>query len=167
MEPTAYLSGGMEFAENYGADWRDEISIWLNKKLNQTSFNPVKASEEFLTSKYRGVDFRSTKVNDFAKHQEIARKIVNLDCEEIILRCDYIICYYDESAQRGAGTKGELTIAAIFGKPVYFVSGMELEKIPSWVLGCADEIFSNFDSLKSFLLKKFSTQVNLGKAKSH
>jgi hypothetical protein len=155
MKLTAYLSGGMEFAENYGADWRAEISSWLSHELGHSSFNPVKASEKFLATKYPGVDFRLTKREDFVKHREIARQIVALDCQEIILESDYIICYYDESAQRGAGTKGELTVAAIFGKPVYLVIEMELEKIPSWVLGCANEIFNNFDSLKNFLLKKF------------
>jgi hypothetical protein len=151
----AYLSGGMEFAENYGADWRSDMSEWLRSELNHDSFNPVRASEDFLGSNYPGVDFRAAKLGDFTKHQEIARKIVALDCHEIILKTDYVICYYDESAQRGAGTKGELTVAALFGKPVYFVIGMQLEKIPSWVLGCADETFRDFDTLKKFLLKKF------------
>ena len=155
MKWNAYLSGGMEFAENYGADWRLEISKWLFHKLKHASFNPVKASKEFLDSQHPPVNFRETKLNDFAKHREIAKKIVSLDCQEIILRSDYLICYYDESAQRGAGTKGELTVAAIFGKPVYFVIGMELQKIPSWVLGCVTETFDDFDSLKKFLLKKF------------
>jgi len=158
MNLVAYLSGGMEYAENYGADWRTKMESWLQKELGHESFNPVKASEKFLTSKYPGVDFRETKLGDFAKHRQIAKEIVGLDCGEIILRSNYLICYYDESAQRGAGTKGELTVAAIFNKPVYFVVGMETEKIPSWVIGCADEIFTDFQSLKNFLIKKFKDQ---------
>lgn len=153
---TAYLSGGMEFAENYGADWRIELSAWLKDKLNHSSFNPVKASEEFLASRYPGIDFRDTKLNDLSKHREIAKEIVALDCKEIILKSDYVVCFYDESAQRGAGTKGELTVAALFSKPVYLVAGMELQKIPSWVLGCSNEIFRTFESLEAFLLKKFA-----------
>lgn len=156
MKFTAYLSGGMEFAENYGADWRTEMSNWLSNKLDHAAFNPVEASDKFLSEKYPNTDFRLTKSNDLSLHREIAKEIVKLDCQEIILRSNYVICYYDESAQRGAGTKGELTIATIFGKPVYFVIGMDLEKIPSWVLGCADEIFNDFTALKNFLLKKFS-----------
>ncbi len=156
MELTAYLSGGMEFAENYGADWRTEISNWLSHKLDHAVFNPVEASKKFLSEKYPASDFRLTKIADLSLHRKIAKEIVKLDCQEIILKSDYVICYYDESAQRGAGTKGELTIAAIFDKPVYFVIGMEAEKIPSWVLGCADEIFSDFTALKNFLLGKFS-----------
>ncbi len=156
MNSIAYLSGGMEYAENYGADWRSEIEVWLIERLNHQSFNPVRASDEFLKSKYPEVDFRETKLNHFGKHQEIAKEIVRLDCQEIILRSDYLICYYDESAQRGAGTKGELTVAAMFGKPVFFVQGMPLEKIPSWVLGCVDEIFKDFEALKVFLARKYA-----------
>ncbi len=155
MELTAYLSGGMEFAENYGADWRIELSAWLKDKLNHAAFNPVKASEEFLTSMHPGVDFRESKLNDIFEHRRIAKEIVALDCKEIILKSDYVVCFYDESAQRGAGTKGELTIAAMFGKPVYLVAAMDLRKIPSWVLGCSDEIFRTFESLETFLLEKF------------
>ena len=155
MKFIAYLSGGMEYAENYGADWRGEMEKWLKQKLNHESFNPVRASEEFLKSKYPRVDFRQTKLNDFEKHRTIAKEIVKLDSTEIILRSDYLICYYDESAQRGAGTKGELTVAALLGKPVYLVNGMQIENVPSWVLGCTDEIFEDFDSLKKFLLEKF------------
>ncbi|MFZ1082521.1 MAG: hypothetical protein WAO19_11425 [Candidatus Kryptoniota bacterium] len=157
MKLVAYLSGGMEFSENYGADWRNEIEKWLSKELDHEAFNPVKASETFLKSKYPGINFRQIKLDDFEKHRQMAKEIVKLDCREIILRSDYLICYYDESAQRGAGTKGELTIAEIFGKPVYFVIGMEIEKIPSWVLGCTDETFKDFSSLKKFLLRKFAS----------
>lgn len=48
-----------------------------------------------------------------------------------------------------------LMIGLSFGKPVYFVVGMQVGKIPTWVLGCADEIFYNFDSLKDFLSIEF------------
>jgi len=105
MKLTAYLSGGMEFAENYGADWRKEMNKWLSDRLDHAAFDPVKASEEFLSSKYPEVDFRLSKLDDLAKHREIAKEIVSLDCREIILNCDYVICYYDESAQRGAGRR--------------------------------------------------------------
>ncbi len=152
---TAYLSGGMEYAENYGADWRSGIEEWLKESLAHESFNPVRASEVFLSTEHPGLDFRLSKQEDLTIHRKVAREIVNLDSREIILRSNYLICFYDESAQRGAGTKGELTVAALFGKPVYLVLGMPVSKIPSWVIGCADDIFSDFDSLKKFLLGRF------------
>ncbi len=156
MKLTAYLSGGMEYADNYGADWRSDLEAWLKDELAHDCFNPVRASEVFLESRYPGVDFRVSKLNDFEKHRQIAKEIVRLDSREIILRSDYVICYYDDSAQRGAGTKGELTIAALLGKPVYFIRGMDISAIPSWVIGCADEIFDSFEKLKAFLGKEYS-----------
>ncbi|HUI30343.1 MAG TPA: hypothetical protein VLX91_09005 [Candidatus Acidoferrales bacterium] len=156
MKLIAYLWGGMEHAANYGADWRTEIEAWFPDKLGHGAFNPVRESEVFLKSRHPGVDFRSTKSGDIELHRRIAKEIVRFDCREIILRSDYLICYYDESAQQGGGTKGELTVAAAFGKPVYLVTGMKVENIPSWIIGCADEIFKDFGTLKNFLLKKFS-----------
>ena len=146
----------MEYAENYGADWRTEMETWLKKELNHNCFNPVKASDQFLKSHHPGIDFRNSKLNDFQKHKEIAREIVQLDSGEIILHSDYVICYYDDSAQRGAGTKGELTVAALLAKPVYVVRGMQVSDIPSWVIGCVSEMFVNFEELKIFLGKKYS-----------
>ncbi len=156
MTLKAYLSGGMEYAENYGADWRKEMGKWLKKELSHEPFNPVIASEKFLKSGYPDVDFRRSKADDLQTHLKIAAEIVELDSKEIILHSDYVICYYDESAQRGAGTKGELTVARIFGKPVYLVQGMEFPSIPSWVLGCTDRIFAGFEELRSFLKEKYS-----------
>lgn len=155
MKLKAYLSGGMEYADNHGADWRNEIEIWLQNELGHDSFNPVKASEEFLLRNYPNIDFRLLKTTDLSLHKKIASEIVKLDSTEIILKSDYVICYYDESAQKGAGTKGELTVAAIFGKPVYLVSGLSLQNIPSWVIGCSTDILNSFEELKTFLKKHF------------
>ncbi len=155
MKLNAYLSGGMEYAQNNGADWRVELESWLKRELRHGSFNPVKASERFLSSRYPGIDFRAAKSDDFNRHKEIAAEIVRLDSSEIILHSDYIICYYDESAQRGAGTKGELTVAALFGKPVYLIKGMPIADMPSWVIGCTTEMFDDFEELRKFLRDKF------------
>lgn len=156
MKLKAYLSGGMEYAENYGADWRSEMEAWLKSELGHESFNPVRASEEFLLKNYPGFDFRSSKLTDLPSHSKIAREIVRIDSTEIILHSDYLICYYDESAQKGAGTKGELTVAAIFGKPVFLVLGLSLEIVPSWVIGCSTNILKNFDELKASLKTHFA-----------
>ncbi len=156
MNLNAYLSGGMEFAENNGANWRTEIQAWLKERLNHSCFNPVEASDDFLRSRYPGVDFRDAKLDNFGIHREIAREIVKLDSREIVLHSDYLICYYDESAQRGAGTKGELTVAALFEKPVFLVKAMPVSSIPSWVIGCTTELFDSFGQLRDFLEKKYS-----------
>ena len=76
---------------------------------------------------------------------------MTIDCDEIALRTDFVVVYWDDSAQRGAGTKGELTMAHFFKKPVYMVTAMPPDSIPGWVLGCVSRVFDDFESLKEFL----------------
>lgn len=151
----AYLSGGMEYADGEGASWRAELHRWIEATLGHSVFNPNVKSEQFLLIHYPGVDFRQLKHEDIERFREMVRKIVELDCGEIAHRSDYVVCYWDESAQRGAGTKGELTIAKYFGKPVYLVTGMNPSEIPGWVLGCTTHLFQSFEELKTFLLERF------------
>jgi len=149
----AYLSGGMEHAHNHGASWRKELEEWIRSRLGHEVFNPNVESERYFAA--LGIDdeyFRKLKFADIERYQAIVRGLVELDTNEIARRTDYLICLWDESAQLGAGTKGELSIAKFFGKPVFMVTSMELHEIPGWVLGCTTKIFRSFDELKEFLL---------------
>ncbi len=150
----AYLSGGMEYASDGGKGWRDEMQRWLNENLSHDVFNPVVETEKFLSEKYPEVDFREIKKTSPEKFKEIISEIVQRDLKAIS-SCDYVICFWDEGAEKGAGTQGEVTVAKLLNKPVFLVSKFHLSKIPSWIIGCADEIFKDFDELKDFLLKKF------------
>ncbi len=150
-----YLSGGMEYAQFEGAGWREEIEGWIKKYLKHSVFNPNKESARFLRKRVRG-DFRKLKTDDTARFSSIVAEIVDLDSAEIAYQSDYVVCYWDRSAQRGAGTKGELTIARLFRKPVYMVTEVRPENIPGWILGCTSRMFATFDELKEFLLETFS-----------
>jgi hypothetical protein len=150
-----YLSGGMEYARKEGMDWRNKLDDWIKNNLQQSVFHPNKESEKFLGNILPNKDFRELKSTNIELYTRIVRKFVDLDSKEIALRSDYIICYWDKSAQQGAGTKGELTIARYFNKPVYMVTHMPKEKIPGWVLGCVTEFFSSFEQLEEFLLSKY------------
>ncbi len=150
--PRIYLSGGMEYAPNEGRDWRSSLQTWLEENLDAEVFNPNRESQNFFAERYPGLDFRALKRTDPARFQQIVAQLVDLDCREIACRSDYVICFWDEGAMRGAGTKGELTIARYFGKPVYMVTSFPLPEIPGWVLGCTERVFASFDSLQRFLL---------------
>jgi len=145
----------MEYAQYEGADWRMEIENWVRLNLRHSVFNPNTESARFLRKKVRG-DFRKLKTEDVSRFSAVVSRIVDLDSNEVAHRSNYVICYWDRSAQRGAGTKGELTIARLFGKPVYMVTEVRPENIPGWVLGCTTRIFKTFDELKLFLLENFS-----------
>jgi hypothetical protein len=149
--PRVYLSGGMEYAAGEGRDWRRELQTWLEAELSCSVFNPNAESEAFFRSRYPDTDFRALKTEDLDAYARIAAELVDIDCREIAERSDYVICYWDESAQRGAGTKGELTIARVSRKPVYMVTSMPHASLPGWVLGCTTTIFPSFEALKEFL----------------
>jgi hypothetical protein len=134
-----YLSGGMEYADDEGRDWRAQLQQWLESELDCTVFNPNQ-------------DFRALKQDDEIRYREIVGHLVDLDCREIAERSDFVICYWDQAAMRGAGTKGEVTMARFFGKPVYMVTAIEFREIPGWVIGCTQQIFPDFESLRRFLL---------------
>ena len=151
-----YLSGGMEYAKNEGMNWRSKIETWVALQLGHTVFNPNSESERYLKKMLPDINLRALKFSDVSRYQSVVRGIVKLDSEEIAKRTDYVICYWDKSAQRGAGTKGELSIARYFGKPVYMVTRVQHSNIPGWILGCTSEIFSSFGDLKIFLQKKYA-----------
>ena len=149
-----YLSGGMEYADGEGAQWRSELQEWLEGTLSDTVFNPNIESERFFSARYPRTDFRKLKVENVGLYQEILRNLVDIDCKEIAENSDYLICYWDEGAAKGAGTKGELTMARFFGKPVYLVTSFPLHDLPGWVLGCVTKTFRTFGELKIFLSER-------------
>ena len=147
----AYLSGGMEYADGEGVAWRKELQQWIEGSLGHQVFNPNVESRRIFQAEYPNLDFRALKSKDISRYQEIVRRLVDLDCREIAERSDYVVCYWDEGAAKGAGTKGELTMARFFGKPVYLVTSFPLQEIPGWVLGCVTKVFGSFEELKGFL----------------
>lgn len=151
----AYLSGGMEYAKNEGKDWRDAMEIWLKNTLGHLAYNPNTESEELLQQHLPDGDFRTLKAMDIERYISIVQRMVKLDCKEVATRADYLICLWNTGAQRGAGTKGELTMARYFKKPVYMVTTMKAEKIPGWVLGCIDKRFRTFSELQAFLVQQY------------
>lgn len=150
-----YLSGGMEHARNFGAGWRWRLQKWVEEELGHAVFNPAAVSEKYLRRYYPGVSQKRLKRTDLKRFQRLVSTLMQLDCREIALRTDYVICLWDESAQKGAGTKGELTMAKYFGKPVYLVTTMGPSDIPGWILACTTKLFDDFDELKAFLKSRY------------
>ena len=151
MTRRAYLSGGMEYAAGEGRDWRKEMQSWLEGELGCSVFNPNVESDRLFAKEFPGVNFREMKNTDLPAYMSILEKLVSIDCDEIAVRTDFVVVYWDDAAQRGAGTKGELTMAHFFRKPVYMVTAMRPETIPGWVLGCVTRMFDDFTRLKEFL----------------
>jgi hypothetical protein len=152
-----YLSGGMEYAKNEGVDWREDLELWLRSHLNHSVFNPNVESQKYLRKVLPDKNFRKLKSSDIEAYIKIVKHFVRQDSKEIALHSDYVICLWNSSAQKGAGTKGELTIAKYFGKPVYFVSKISRKNIPGWVIGCTTKLFTSFVQLKDYLQQKYAS----------
>ena len=127
------------------------LELWLERELGWQTFNPNRESDRFLAALTPDTPFRSLKTADPARYLAIVGDIVDIDCREVAERADCVICYWDDGAMRGAGTKGELTIARYFKKPVYLVTTIPFAEIPGWVLGCTTKMFNDFEELKAFL----------------
>jgi len=153
----------MEYAANEGRDWREKMQRFCEDELGWTVFNPNHESEKFFRTHWPGMDFRAVKTQDIERYREIVSRLVDIDTHEIAEKSDIVICYWDEGAAKGAGTKGELTMARFFGKPVYMVTTIPAQEIPGWVLGCTTRIFGTFREMMDFLrVASASTDGNAG-----
>jgi len=148
----------MEFAKGEGIDWRTEIHSWITDNLGHTVYNPNLESEKFLAREYPTGRFRDLKKENLDHYVGLVRGLIDMDIQEISKTTDYVVCNWDESAQRGAGTTGEVTMARHTGKPVYIVTTMPLTEIPGWILGCTTKVFVSFAQLKNFLLETYAVR---------
>ena len=145
----AYLSGSIEYSPDYGKSWRADITPFL-RELGHSVYDPALDEKKNLDdTEVR--EFRQWKAADLPRFQKTLRKIIAWDLDWIEHKSDYVICFWDEAAARGAGTQGELTYAHRLGIPVYLVLGMPQGKVSGWILGCATEVFENFSDLKAYL----------------
>jgi len=150
----AYLAGAIEHAPDKGKTWRAEMAEFLRKEFGHEFYNPHIEEPKILTPAERE-QFRSLKNENLPEFQKIVRKLIRNDIQSILTEIDYVICLWDEHAEKGGGTYGELTFAFYHGIPVYMVTPLKLENISGWILGCTTEFFKNFDELKSFLRGKY------------
>ena len=143
----AYLSGPIENAHNDGADWRNDITYWLNKELNHQVFNPVSETKN-ITKELNTEDFRLMKTTNPEQYKKIIRKIIQLGLDAVVNGSDYLIVNWDKSVFKGGGTHGEITMAYWFNKPIYMVNSLPIDDVSSWIFSCTKYVFSNFEDLK-------------------
>ncbi len=150
----AYLAGAIEHSPDKGKAWRADIAEFLQQEFGHDVYNPHIEEPKILTPEERQ-QFRQLKTDDLPEFQKIVRKLIRNDIKSILTEIDYVICLWDEYAEKGGGTYGELTFAFYHGIPVYMVTSTKLLEISGWILGCTTEYFKNFDELKTFLQDKF------------
>ena len=150
----AYLSGAMEYADDEGEGWRNNITEWLISNLDHSVINPVEESR-LIISNTDSHDYRNWKETDLVRYKNFINKFVIRDIEAVTKEANYIICLWNEEVFKGAGTHGEVTLAFEHSIPVYVVNQIPLTDLSGWIIACSTEIFENFEELKLFLLSKF------------
>ena len=78
----AYLSGAMEFAKNEGANWREEMTLWLDEKLAHSVYNPVVESQSIM-KEYGAENYREWKNSDSKKYANFIRVCVDRDIRAV------------------------------------------------------------------------------------
>ena len=71
IDMMVYLSGPIENAENDGAEWREDITSWLDQNLKHNVFNPVLETKSIYGTSRILVTFRSMKVTEPLEYQKL------------------------------------------------------------------------------------------------
>jgi hypothetical protein len=145
----AYLSGAIEFSPDHGRAWRAAITPFL-ESLGHQVYDPALDVKKNLNDE-EVAHFRSWKHTDLTRFRATIRKIIDYDLDRIADRTDFIVCLWDEFAQRGAGTQAELTIAYRMNIPVYLIAATPISNVSGWILGCSTAIFGSVEELQADL----------------
>ena len=151
----AYLCGAIEYSPDHGRGWRRTVAAIL-ESVGHECYDPAEDERKNLDEEELA-NFRAWKLHDLPRFQKAVRKIIAWDLDQIEHQADYLVCFWDEYAGKGAGSQGEITFAHRHGIPVYMVLGLPREHVSGWLLGCASEVFADFAAFESFLRHKFAT----------
>ncbi len=163
----AFLCGEAEDCSNGGQAphrpgarqaWRSRLRRWLEENLNHRVYDPLEEARRGLTEE----EFQSLaqwKATDLERYRKALRILINQALDVMQNKADYVVCYWDEATGLGAGAQAEITAAYRKGIPVYLVTGIPVEQVSGWVLGCADRIFSSLDELKTSLAATYGKEA--------
>ncbi len=153
-----YLSGGMQFAENLGADWREDTS----QKLRDLDYFPLDicALDRAYATKNGELLYQSTDISravsvatELQAKSNIRKHFIRADLDLIEFDSDGVIVFYDEGARRGAGTISECQHAFNRDIPIFLISEYEdwTDEVPGWLQALATRSFTDWDSLYEYL----------------
>ena len=152
-----YRCGAIEYSPDHGHAWRTEVTRFLHE-LGHEVYDPALDEKKDLTD-LELREFRGWKQTDLPRFQQTIRKIIQYDLDWVEERCDALVAYWDEHAEKDAGTQGELTVAYRRGLPVYLVTKLPPQQVSGWILGCASQVFSSFEELREYLVRKRSREL--------
>lgn len=151
-----YLSGGMQFANDLGGDWR----IKTSKALKEMKYFPLD-----ITSLDKAYDvahgkphFPNIAQGTLRFKADMRRNFIETDLRLIDDNSDALIVFYDESARRGAGTVSECQHAYNTKIPIFLVYEADsmhdvAKQVSAWLIALTTKIFLSFEDLYAYLDK--------------
>lgn len=148
----AYLSGPMEFADDSGTKWRDQITPFL-KDMGIIVLDPTKTTHQGKSESDLHKEIQHLKkAEEWHKLSEMFKPIRNFDLRLVDV-CDFMIVLIDQDIPM-CGTWEELFLANREKKPILLVWQGGKSMVSSWMFATIDPsyIFADFDSLKERLI---------------
>jgi hypothetical protein len=141
----------MQFAENEGADWRIDISVWL-KELGYFPLDICELDKAYA-QRYGHFLRNINTSDDLQRKSNIRKHFISTDLNLVTNDSDAVIIYYDESVRLGAGTISECMIAYQNDIPVFLVSYWEdwQKEVPGWLQALTTRIFTSFEDLQKYM----------------
>jgi hypothetical protein len=145
-----YLSGGMEFAVDLGAEWRNKCGT----RLTQLGYHPLditKLDQEYTAN--HGDIFRSVCDTDPLQRKiNIRKHFVDTDLQLIERDSDALIVLLDESVRKGSGTISECQFAYLHDIPIFIVNALPTtERVSGWLFALSTKMFDSFEDLYDYL----------------
>lgn len=146
-----YLSGGMQFANDLGGQWRIECAGWL--KHHKYFPLDITYLDKAYTATYGQMYFIKDRKQHLQYKSNFRRHFVVTDLDLVVKDSDALIIYYDESVRRGAGSTSECQVAFNNNVPIFLVSEYENweDEVPGWLQSLTTKIFTSFDDLYKYL----------------
>jgi hypothetical protein len=145
-----YLSGGMQFADDLGAGWRQ----LCGERLKEMGYYPLDIAElDIAYTAAHGELYRFTTDEELLERKSNIRKhFIFTDLQLILNDSDALIVLYDDSVRLGAGTISECQVAYNQDLPIFLINTYpSLEDVPGWLQALTTKIFSNFDDMYDYL----------------
>lgn len=145
-----YLSGPIEYAEDHGVGWRDQVKEAF-RGLDFQVIDPCDSSVQLLeicgiksVDDYHKLKYGSEDDQDLFR--EATQALINHDLEEV-RKADLLFTKISHVAS--GGTSGEITLARFLNIPVVAFCTDNIQEVSGWVQSVPDLLMVGPDSLKS------------------
>lgn len=160
-KPTVYMPGAMQFTDAADFGWREKIIAVLGDKINFLDPTCKEFQHATFTAGETIALFNDPKLvreKHTPKFRDAVKEIINADLRAVV-QSQALCAYWTPGANKGAGVKGELTVAAWHNIPVILIVPDEYyEMIPGWTWGCVTHYVKNIPdaiaTLRDIILKE-------------